>query len=1024
MRLAAVAWSSLLLVLFTGPAFAAIEGVTFDQPTLSAPIYPRNLHAAADGKVWFTDERFTPHSVGFFDTAGKVTTFPIPCDGCADASHITYIESITVGSDGHAWFLYTRVRSDGAPVDGGLNNYVGRMTAGGSFTSFPVPTKYAFRRFAVGARGQSRIIPGPDGNLWFTELNGNKIGRMTTSGTLTEFTVPSSVEVPAFPENYRTSHPSGIVVGPDGNLWFTEVSTDKIARITTAGTITEFDVPKGTGPYWLAVGVDGNFWFTGQALFPIVGRVGRMTPTGSTTIFPLGTGNEYPQHITSASDGNLYFAVQNGRLGRIAIPTTGGEPVISFQDVPAGLFPIDIVMAQRPTTFLRAPVTTKAEDTVATSASKPDIGEAAFDKRRAVTPGRISPVTGKALLLLRMKVSDELRPSLEGMRNELLAEGMTLDAEGLHYPLKPAVSYTVRIDGMEAKTLLDGTFTLPFPPAASSVGEIRSSDGRIRETFVPSVLVAEGSEIRDPILIELELSDGPNGMNDYPSGLASLAEHAGAHGLGDAGHEHQGEEPSGHDAHDHSTMAGGPASLAEEKPPDQGFPCSSHATCKPAKCPSQRCCLDYDGRCKDSPLRRWDDCGLRLQQFILSTCAWWVNTGCCINEGAIVNILPGVLGPGCYDNHRGRECQDIDASTLGLQLTTRDVAQNKAADPRTLLGEDRALLQTETVNVPCGATAQVQLHNNTCDNYTNLSFNGFLDRSSCPAGGSVSSTGDLAHFAGTGFAGTSTEGTAAYRHIVDQPIVYTAPSEIRSCGGVGTDVLSAIAGGFVRKVAFVVDCSKGVAVDPTPISTPHISPSSGRYPRPHVDVVIGSPMADAEIHYTLDGTLPTILSPTIANGGTVRVTDHASVRARAFDRSTGKASLIASADYELRPYVVAGIGPEITPGQKFPCEPLAVTIQPKPGREQGEPPTRIAYTLDGSEPLEATAELAEKIQFTIAPASKVTIKARVWREGSFTSPTTTVVYAFNCVEPSIELLLGATTPEFQDRLLRAKIPRQ
>jgi hypothetical protein len=54
----------------------------------------------------------------------------------------------------------------------------------------------------------------------------NKIGRITTTGVLTEFPVPTS-----------NSAPTGIALGSDGNLWFTEVGANKIGRITTAGVL-------------------------------------------------------------------------------------------------------------------------------------------------------------------------------------------------------------------------------------------------------------------------------------------------------------------------------------------------------------------------------------------------------------------------------------------------------------------------------------------------------------------------------------------------------------------------------------------------------------------------------------------------------------------------------------------------------------------------------------------------------------------------------------------------------------------
>jgi streptogramin lyase len=44
-----------------------------------------------------------------------------------------------------------------------------------------------------------------------------------TAGTITEFPIPTA-----------NSQPRGITAGPDGNLWFTESSGDKIGRISTS----------------------------------------------------------------------------------------------------------------------------------------------------------------------------------------------------------------------------------------------------------------------------------------------------------------------------------------------------------------------------------------------------------------------------------------------------------------------------------------------------------------------------------------------------------------------------------------------------------------------------------------------------------------------------------------------------------------------------------------------------------------------------------------------------------------------
>src|SRR5712691_9332341 len=107
---------------------------------------------------------------------------------------------------------------------------VGLLIGCGASTSHPSgPTE-----FPIPTAGSSpiAITAGPDGNLWFAEQEGNKIGRITPSGTITEFAIPTS-----------PSSPIAITAGPDGNLWFAELEGNKIGRVTPSGTITEFAIP-------------------------------------------------------------------------------------------------------------------------------------------------------------------------------------------------------------------------------------------------------------------------------------------------------------------------------------------------------------------------------------------------------------------------------------------------------------------------------------------------------------------------------------------------------------------------------------------------------------------------------------------------------------------------------------------------------------------------------------------------------------------------------------------------------------
>jgi streptogramin lyase len=97
------------------------------------------------------------------------------------------------------------------------------------------------------------IIVGPDKNLWFTEYGGQKIGRVTTSGVITEFPIPGALQL------------VGIAAGPDGNIWFTDQLTGKVGHISTSGTnLKQLALPAGSFPQGITAGPDKNLWFVDQ----------------------------------------------------------------------------------------------------------------------------------------------------------------------------------------------------------------------------------------------------------------------------------------------------------------------------------------------------------------------------------------------------------------------------------------------------------------------------------------------------------------------------------------------------------------------------------------------------------------------------------------------------------------------------------------------------------------------------------------------------------------------------------------
>ena len=195
-------------------------------------------------------------------------------------------ESITAGPDGSLWFTEHDA------------NKIGRITPARAITEFPVPTS---------SSSLQDIAVGSDGNLWFTDYAGQTIWRMTTTGVTTGFA--------------SGGYSFGITAGPDGNLWFAEGFGHQIGRITPAGVIMEFPIPtSGNFPYGITGGPDGNAWFTELGGNNVA--IGRITPSGVITEFPVPTASSGPAQITTGPDGNLWF-VEEG-ANNIAKITTGG----------------------------------------------------------------------------------------------------------------------------------------------------------------------------------------------------------------------------------------------------------------------------------------------------------------------------------------------------------------------------------------------------------------------------------------------------------------------------------------------------------------------------------------------------------------------------------------------------------------------------------------------------------------------------------------------------------------------------
>ena len=275
---------------------------------------PGPITGSTNGYVWFAEPN--DDTIGRISPTGAVTEYPLP-DSFQEP------RGIAAGPNGTVWFTQTgsHTGSEG----------IGRIDVSGTITEFPLPANS--RPFG--------IAMGPDGNIWFTEVGGWRIATINGSGAVTEFPVTLHNE------------PLNIVSGPDGAVWFTEDGivnggTGAIGRITTSGNLSEYVLPTppghDSGAGDIAVGPDGNLWFTWVTLDPTQPlatashSVGRITPSGTITEFPVSAGGGWPPGgIAAGPDGNLWFAqghanaigrlLPSGALTEYSVPTAGGFPV-------------------------------------------------------------------------------------------------------------------------------------------------------------------------------------------------------------------------------------------------------------------------------------------------------------------------------------------------------------------------------------------------------------------------------------------------------------------------------------------------------------------------------------------------------------------------------------------------------------------------------------------------------------------------------------------------------------------------
>ena len=93
----------------------------------------------------------------------------------------------------------------------------------------------------------------------------NPLPPKLASGGVVEYPVPN----PSLPgsgcSGCGTASLSGIAAGPDGNVWYFDVGQNLVGRVTPSGSITQFSVPAtGAGSEGIVGAPDGNVWMVAR----------------------------------------------------------------------------------------------------------------------------------------------------------------------------------------------------------------------------------------------------------------------------------------------------------------------------------------------------------------------------------------------------------------------------------------------------------------------------------------------------------------------------------------------------------------------------------------------------------------------------------------------------------------------------------------------------------------------------------------------------------------------------------------
>lgn len=212
---------------------------------------------------------------------------------------------------------------------------------GGVIGSGPLPTPSPIvpsvtNEFAVPTANSKPggITLGADAFLYFTEQAGGNIGRVTTGGSLNEYSIATS-------GGTAGNNAIDITTGPDVNLWFTEQGAKPgLATMTLSNhAVTEFPIA-GSSPTYIISGPVRNTLVFSDPGHNAIGTYDITTATVTETAIP--TANANPMGLAIGTDQKVYIAEHDA--SKIGVFDPVANTIVEVPTLTAGAGPTSVVL--------------------------------------------------------------------------------------------------------------------------------------------------------------------------------------------------------------------------------------------------------------------------------------------------------------------------------------------------------------------------------------------------------------------------------------------------------------------------------------------------------------------------------------------------------------------------------------------------------------------------------------------------------------------------------------------------------